>query len=156
MTPDRSSSEPPNVRLQRRPRPGGFSLIEATVAVVLLIAAMTTVLQAVSWMLRARDSLDRRAIALREVEHQLDRLTSSTSDPSPSATLSPDLARLLSHADLTVDRQLEQANGISMQRITISLRYDDRPGMPAAPIHLSTWIAPPPEPSDTEPGERTP
>ena len=122
---------------------GGFSLIEATVAVVLLMVGMTTTLQAVSWMARQRQSLDRHALAIREAEHLLDRLVRPDADDQDAPlSLSEDAQEALPDSTISADRESEVQDGLTMERVTVTLRYQDRPGIPATAVRLRTWIMP--------------
>jgi Tfp pilus assembly protein PilV len=130
-------------RAGRRP---GFSLIEGTVAVVLLIIAMSTTVKALSWLSRDRLALDRRTIALQEAENLLDRVTCGM-DHAPE--LSPEAEAKLPDGSITLDRSAEGLDGGELERLTVTVRYRDRGGEPAAPVRLTTWLATPPVP----PGE---
>ncbi|MEW4569891.1 prepilin-type N-terminal cleavage/methylation domain-containing protein [Tautonia sp. JC769] len=121
---------------------GGFTLIEASVAVVLLMVGMTATLQAVSWMARERLALDRHAVAIREAEHALDRLVRREVEPDEVATLSPDATRALPEGTIEVDRRLETGDGPAMERLTVTLRYRTRPGITARSVRLTTWRMP--------------
>ncbi|WP_169974843.1 type IV pilus modification PilV family protein [Tautonia rosea] len=134
----------------------GFTLIEATVAVVLLMVAMTTTLQAVSWIARERQSLDRRAMAIRETEHLLDRLVRSGANPNVPLVLSSEGEQALPDGTILVDRVDEAQGGVTMQHITVTLRYQDRPGVPASAVRLSTWIVRNKESKDSSSGEPAP
>jgi type II secretory pathway pseudopilin PulG len=121
----------------RAGRPG-FSLIEGTVAVVLLIVAMSTTVKALSWISRERQALDRRAIALQEADNLLDRLTSRIDTPP---TLSPEAEAALIDGSIMLERSIEASEGDGLERLTVTVRYRDRGGEPAAPVRLTTWIA---------------
>jgi hypothetical protein len=112
------------------------------VAVVLLMVGMTTTLQAVSWMARQRQSLDRHALAIREAEHVLDRLVRSDADPDDPPAISADAQNALPDGTIAVDREAEEQDGLTMERVTVTLRYQDRPGIPATTVRLRTWIMP--------------
>lgn len=118
----------------------GFSLVEATVAVVLLLVALSTATRAVSWVLREGRSLDDRTVALREAEHVLDRLVSGELVENPSE-LSPEAARVLSNGKIEIDRVIDRwDDGMAMERIRVSVSFEDRSGFPVAPVRLTTWV----------------
>ncbi|QDV33039.1 hypothetical protein [Tautonia plasticadhaerens] len=137
---------PPIPAPARRVPRRGFGLIEGTVAVLLLVVALGTTVKALSWVARQRLALDRRAVALREAENLLDRLTSG--DPSPPS-LSPGAGASLPDGSVEVDRRVESLDGVELERITVIVRYRGRAGEAAAPERLTTWVAPTP----TDPGE---
>lgn len=132
--------------------PRGFTLIESTVAVLLLMVAMTATLQAVSWIARERRSLDRREVAIREVEHVLDLLTGADFALDQPPSLSPEGHRALLDGTISVDQIDEEVDGFLMTRMTVTLHYLDRPGISAAPVRLSTWVAPRSNPSGLDLG----
>lgn len=142
-------------RLFGRPR-RGFTLIEATVAVVLLLVGMTTTLQAVSWIARERQALDRRAVAIRETEHLLDRVVRTEANANAPLSLSSEGERALPDGTITVDREEEEQDGLTMQRITVTLRYQDRPGIPASSVRLRTWTTRRDEIAADSPEEQAP
>lgn len=128
----------------------GFSLVEATIAVVLLLIAMTMAVRAVAWVATERRSADRRATALREANNLLERLAAGIDD---EPWLSPEAADALPSGTIAVDREPEpiDGDGPALVRIIVTVRYDDRGGMPAGPVRLTTWIA---APEGSEEGER--
>ncbi|WP_152053838.1 type IV pilus modification PilV family protein [Tautonia marina] len=149
------SSKPCGRSRSGSPR-GGFTLIEATVAVVLLLVGMTTTLQAVSWIARERQALDRRALAIRETEHLLDRVVRTEANANAPLSLSSEGERALPDGTITVDREEEEQDGLTMQRITVTLRYQDRPGIPASVVRLRTWTSHRDESSAKPPEEQAP
>ena len=119
-------------------------------AVVLLLVAMTTTVRAVAWLSAGRSAADRRSVAIREADNLLDRLTAGrTGEPS----LSDEAGRELPGGEVQVERVVEPAGGVAMERITVTVRYRERPGVPAAPVRLSTWIAAASAPGDEDSGE---
>lgn len=135
---------------RRGPR-RGFSLIEGTIAVLLLVVALSTTVKALFWVVRERQALDRRAVALREAENLLDRLTSGDDAP-PS--LSPGAGSALPDGRVEVDRRVESLDGVELERITVIVRYRDRAGAMAAPARLTTWVAPAPAGAGAGEGDR--
>lgn len=136
--------------LSRRP---AFSLVESTIAVVLLMVAMSTTVRALAWITRDRQALDRRAVALREADNLLDRLTT---DPSAAPKLSPEGRQALPEGSVKVSRVDSTGDGLPLEQITVTVRFEDRPGQPSAPIQLTTWVASAnPAPDDAN-GETSP
>ncbi|WP_158633449.1 hypothetical protein [Tautonia sociabilis] len=127
---------------RRPPGPGrrGFSLIESTIAVLLLMTAMATTVRALAWVARDRRAAERRAVALREAENLLDRLSLADPEAAPPA-LSDEAATSLPGGEVVIDRRPEEGEGPAMERLSVTIRYEDRPGEPARPVRLTTWVA---------------
>ena len=103
---------------------------------------MTMTVRAVAWVAAERRSADRRAAALREASNLLERLAAG--DRRRARSLARGRRGPARRGSIAVDRDREPIDGIdgpALERITVTVRYDDRGGMPAGPVRLTTWIA---------------
>ena len=123
------------------PRRRAFSLIEASIAVILLLSAMTLTVRVVAAIALERRSADRRLVAIREADNLLERITDGHSIAEGPLSLSPEGAGALRGGAVTVDRVLEGGDGPPLERITVTVRYRERGDIMAAPVRLTTWVA---------------
>jgi prepilin-type N-terminal cleavage/methylation domain-containing protein len=117
----------------------GFSLIELTASVVLLAAALAMTGELVLRVAAQRRSIDRRVVALHEAGNLLERLAAA--EPGDRA----DLPELVSAEDRlalpggAVEVEVgPPADGLA--RLTVVVSWEDRPGVPAVPVRLATWV----------------
>lgn len=134
----------PSRRRRVRASRGGYSLIELTIASLLLGTAMGLIAPSLIWVARERRAAERRQEALQEVQNILERLTSQ-----PWEAVTPELARetrldervseQLPEARLSVD-VTQTADDPDARRISVELQWLSGPGRNAAPVRLTAWI----------------
>jgi hypothetical protein len=134
-----------------RSRPGragppraGYSLIELTIAGLLLGTAMGLIAPSLIWVARERRAAERRQEALQEVQNILERLTaqpweSVTSEAAGRIRLDERLSSQLPEARLTVEVSM-LPDDPDAKRLFVELRWVNGPGKNAAPVRLTAWI----------------
>lgn len=121
-----------------------FTMLEITVISAMLMAAMATTLQVVSWVAIQRRAADRRQLAIQEVANLMERLAArpwkrlsaeGTKDLtiSESARASLPWARL----EIEVDDRGQEKEGA--KRIRLRLSWRNRTGTSEAPVRLTAW-----------------
>jgi len=119
----------------------GITLIESTVASLLLIAALTLTIQVLASATRQHRIAERRSIALLEASNLLERAVAEfETDREP--TLSPEAANRLPDAAARVEREPEDdSDGPPMIRLTATVTYREPLGGQTIRVPLSTWLA---------------
>ncbi|MEK6235394.1 MAG: prepilin-type N-terminal cleavage/methylation domain-containing protein [Planctomycetales bacterium] len=124
----------------------GFTLLELTVAMVVLGAAAALVLQLALWTKVSLRQTQTRQWARREVSQHLESLASlpwNEITPKTAATIEPSAAmrRLAPDAELTAE-VLSEDKPFSRKRIVVRLRWRDRAGNWNHPLRLVAWAYP--------------
>lgn len=141
----RNGTEPPAGR--RPPRRGrGFMLLEITAAVFVLGAALVLTVELLGWLGAAQKADVRRRWAGLEAENTLERLTTLpiaelTREKVDGMGLSQRAEKALPGGRLDVTLA-EQSGPPSSMRLTVTVRWNDRTGRPAAPVRLTGWVYP--------------
>ncbi len=126
----------------------GFSLVEVAAAFVLLAALLAVTLQIVLMAGEHQRTAWHRRVAMLEAANQMERLAGQpwsalTPEAAATASLSPE-AQTLPGAKLAV--RIEPAEGEPRaKRITVQVRWWERPGQPEQPVRLVAWKYPIPE-----------
>lgn len=125
-------------------RRSGFTLIEMTASVVLIVAAVGLTAELVVRVATQQQSLDRRAIALQEASNLLERWAAEdpelqSTDVDPSTLLSDSAKQVLPSGQAILERS-QTVEGLS--KLAVMITWEDRPGRVAAPVRLTTWISP--------------
>ena len=132
----------------------GFTLLEVSVAGVLLAVLMAAAVQMLGWVAAERRALERRQWAMQEAANVMERITarpweSLSPDPDPdpdresgslaSVELSSHARDVLPEAELhvTVADEPEQPDA---KRLVVVVRWQRRPGEPAAQVRLTSWV----------------
>jgi prepilin-type N-terminal cleavage/methylation domain-containing protein len=124
----------------------GFTLIEVTITVVLLAAAMTAIVQVLGWVAAERRAIERRQWAVEEAANLMERVTAApfdeiTAESARAVTLSAPVREKLPGPELTVNVSApEAAHG--GKRVAIGIRWRGRGGTWEAPVRLTAWIYP--------------
>jgi hypothetical protein len=122
-----------------------MTLVELTIAALLLGVAMTATVQILGWVAAERRSLERRQCAVQEAGNLMERLSARPWDRLPAAgvrdvTLSEPARRLLPGAELTVAVDEPDRTGpVESKRIALRIRWRNRAGGWDAPVRLSAW-----------------
>lgn len=119
-------------------------LLEVMVAVALLAAMFSVCLQALTAMARQRQVIARRACAVQEAANLLEQWTvrdwaAVTPEAVQSLDLSDEAKRMLPAGRLQVE-VVPAGNGPDAKRITVVVRWQNRPGQQPAPVRLSAWV----------------
>lgn len=122
----------------------GYTLIELTIASLLLGTAMGLIAPTLIWVTRERRASERRQEALQEVQNILERLTAR-----PWAQVTPELAgetqldeqvrNQLPDAKLVVEVSVD-TDDAEAKRISVELKWKNGPEQTPAPVRLTTWM----------------
>ena len=130
-------------RRERRRSRRGISLVEVTVAAVVMSALVAMLGQAVGWVAMARREADRRQIALLEAANAMERITSHPFDQidtgdAGQARLSDYARQLLGDDALAVDVQTAEGDPPA-KRITVAVAYKESDRGQGS-IRLTSWV----------------
>lgn len=130
---------------RRRSARRGSLLLETAMAALMLMLAMTIVVQVVGSVANARRNWDRRMMAANEVSNQVERLAARPFDdlmPGPVDGLSLSTeAQGLPAADLKAEVvSAEATGGVESKRLSVQLRWRNAAGDWSTPVRLTTWI----------------
>jgi type II secretory pathway pseudopilin PulG len=131
-------------KFDNRPRKrGGFTLVEATVAAVLMSALLVLLGQAIGWVALAQRQADRRQIALLEASNVLEQVTALAFDAIDLESvktigLSADARELLGADALHVDVQADNVTPAA-KRVIVEVQFGERQ-TPEAAVRLTTWV----------------
>lgn len=122
----------------------GYTLIELTIASLLLGTAMGLIAPALIWIARERRAADRRQEALQEVQNVLERLTARpweavTADLAGETQIDERVRDQLPEAKLSVE-VTTVPDDTEAKRIAVELKWENGPERPAAPVRLTAWI----------------
>ena len=123
----------------------GSLLLETAMSALMLMLAMTIVVQVVASVANARRAWDRRMIAANEVANQIERLSARSFDDLPAGkveglSLSSE-ARTLPDAELKAEVVADDpAAGPASKRISVQLRWRNSAGDWTSPVRLTTWV----------------
>ncbi|MSR57204.1 MAG: prepilin-type N-terminal cleavage/methylation domain-containing protein [Planctomycetaceae bacterium] len=133
------------VSAARPVHPSGFTLVELTIAAVLLAVVMATAIPTVAWIVRQRQASARQQAAVLGVGNLMERLAAIPWDEiSPQRagqfTLPKSLARQLPDSSLKItvftDPDEPQA-----KRLSIVLTWgESSAGTQSAPVRLTAWV----------------
>jgi hypothetical protein len=130
---------------RRRAARRGAILLETAMSALMLMIAMTIIVQVVASVAHARRNWDRRMIAANEAANQIERLSARPFDalavgPVAGLSLSPE-ARSLPGAELKANVEADEpTGGPASKRITVQLRWRDAANAWTAPVRLTTWV----------------
>jgi Tfp pilus assembly protein PilV len=132
-------SNPFSTKRKRR----GISLVEVTVAAVVMSALVVMLGQAVGWVAVARRDADRRQVATLEAGNVMEQITANTFDGidaevARKVTLSDHAHRLLGDDALKVEVQPIEGEPPA-KRITVSVAHGGADDGPKA-IRLTAWV----------------
>jgi hypothetical protein len=120
-------------------------LLEVTMAVVLLLAAMTLAMKLVVGVALEQRGADRRMWALQTASNLAERIAAEpfaklTTERARALAATASADRVLPGAEWTVD--VADAGGPAPpgKRVTLRLRWKDRSGEWTAPVHLTSWV----------------
>ena len=126
-----------------------FTLLEVSVAGVLLVALMAAAVQMLAWVAAERRASERRQWAMQEAANVMERITAqpweslTSEDPDSgrlaSVELSPHAQQMLPEAELhvTVASEPEQPDA---KRLIVAVRWQRRPGEQPAQVRLTSWV----------------
>ncbi len=122
----------------------GFTLLEASVAGVLLVVLMVIAAQLIGWVLSERRASERRHWATVEAENVMERLSSVpwnelTSVRAAAERLSPQAGTVLPAGELKT-KIADEPDSPDAKRIDIEVRWERRPHEQAAPVRLTAWV----------------
>ena len=130
---------------RRRSSRRGSLLLETAMSALMLMLAMTIVVQVIGSVANARRNWDRRMIAANEVSNQVERLAARPFDdlkPGPVEGLRLSTEAIgLPAADLKAEVVAAEATGgVDSKRIFVQLRWRNAAGDWSTPLRLTTWI----------------
>jgi Tfp pilus assembly protein PilV len=123
----------------------GFSLVELTIASILLGTVMLTAIPTLAWINRVSQSAERQQAALLGAGNLMERLSARpwdemTPETMAAITLPDDLARQLPGADLRITVEALPDN-LAAKQLTIELRWEESStGMKSPPVRLTAWV----------------
>jgi Tfp pilus assembly protein PilV len=123
----------------------GASLLELTVAIVLLGVVFAGLGPMFAWIRQERQLSHDRQAALLELANQAERMAlrpyvDLTADSVAAVTLSPHTAAALPHAQLQV--RLAPETDPEAKRLTFEITWSDDGVRPAAPLRMVQWRFP--------------
>lgn len=133
------------MKSKRRTVRRGSLLLETAMSALMLMIAMTIIVQVVASVANSRRNWDRRMIAANEAANQIERLSARPFDALAAGaveglSLSPE-ARTLPGAELKADVVADDAaGGPGSKRISLRLRWRNGAGDWNAPVRLTTWV----------------
>ena len=132
-----------NLKSQIRGR-RGFTLLELSVACVLLAVAMVVALQLLGWVALERRAAERRQWAIQEVANVMEHFTArgwenATLDQAKAIQLSKPAREVLPDAELMVAVTTPESVPAT-KRISVELKWRNRAGEFDAPVRLTTWL----------------
>jgi Tfp pilus assembly protein PilV len=131
----------------RKPSPTqcrrGATLIEATIALVVLTAAMLALAQMVTLSARQRRLTEARRIALQEVANQAERVAVMAWDDAAPDQLtawepSAELIAAIPAAECSV-AVTDEPGPPAGRRVRLEVRWNDAAGQPVTPAGLTLW-----------------
>jgi hypothetical protein len=140
---DQSSTRSGNVRHRSGRR--GYGLIDLTLSVVLLLAAMASMVKLIGWVGAERRQAERRQWASQELSNALERIVSEPFDRVTSERARSLLAEITRQqplvsteyeASVTDDASLP----VPARRVSLTLRWKTRSGEWDAPVRLVAWV----------------
>ncbi|MGQ0635709.1 MAG: type IV pilus modification PilV family protein [Planctomycetaceae bacterium] len=129
----------------RRPR-AGFTLVELTIAALLLGAIFVSVIPVLGLITRDRREAERRQLALIAAENLLDRLAALpysdlTVERVARYRLPETVAGQLPEAALRCDVSADD-DSQSAKRISVELRWQKGASATSPPMRLTAWVFP--------------
>jgi hypothetical protein len=122
----------------------GFTLLEVSLAGLLLVVLMAITVQMLAWVASERRAADRRQWAIQEAANVMEHLAARpwenlTADHVASIELSAPARDVLPEAELqvTVVVEPDQPNA---KRLGVTVRWHPRPEQPAAQARLTSWV----------------
>lgn len=124
--------------------PRGFTLLEVSVAGVLLVLLMAVAVQMLGWLASERQAADRRQWAMQEAANVMERLSAQpwerlTSEHAAAIELTAAARQLLPEAQLDV-KVIDESEQPDAKRLVIAVRWQRRPGQPVAQVALTSWV----------------
>lgn len=121
----------------------GFTLLEVTVASIIMAMMLTVCLQFFRATAAGRRAQEHRQTAIREAANLMERLTVRRWDELTPATvgrvrLSQEAREALPNGQLEIDLT-ESPEGPDAKRIAVLIRWEDRAGRPKLPVRLVAW-----------------
>jgi hypothetical protein len=125
-------------------RRAAFTLLELSVAGVLLVAVMALSVQVLGWVAAEKRAAMRRQWALEEAANVMDRVTALPLDrllsqPEMEVTLSSQAQEVLPEGEVRVEL-IREPREVDARRVVVQVRWQLRPGQFAAPVRLTSWI----------------
>jgi Tfp pilus assembly protein PilV len=124
----------------------GFTLLEVTLAGLLLVVLMAITVQMLGWVVSERRAAERRQWAIQEAANVMERLVVQpwdelTSDVEEAIDLSPQASAVLPDAELqvTVAAEPDQPDA---KRLSVAVRWRPRPDQAAVQVRLTSWVYP--------------
>ncbi len=130
---------------RRRAGRRGYALLEITVAVVLLLAAMNLTVKMLGWVAAERRGVDRRHWAIQSVANVMERVTAEpfdrvTVETARSIASRSGAATVLPGAEWSIAVDDDRDAPIPARRVSINLRWKERAVGWEAPVRVSSWV----------------
>ena len=139
-----------------------FSLVEVIAAIVLLAMLLSLSVKGLSALSASQRRIEQRGWAVQTAASVLEQATGRDPAEIDSAfvqqmSASTQVQQTLSGGQLTIDVGEATALGETpvARRVTVVVGWNDRAGMPVAPVRLSAWVHPLAQIADT-PTEKQP
>ena len=131
-------------RKSRIGSPTGFTLLELSVAAVVLMLVMAITVQVLGWAAAERRAAERRRWAAQEAANVMERLTSRpwdslTAEAAAAVELSPQARAVLPEGELAIE-VTSQPGPPRAKRLIVAVRWQRPAGQPAASVRLTSWI----------------
>ena len=122
----------------------GFTLLEVSVAGLLLAILMAITVQMLGWVASERRATERRQWAIQEAANVMEQLAAQsweklTSDHVAAIELSAQARQVLPDAELQVTVVVEPEQP-GTKRLSVTVRWQPRPEQPAAQARLTSWV----------------
>ena len=133
-------------RKSRIENPTGFTLLEVSVAAVVLVLVMAITVQVLGWATAERRAAERRQWARQEATNVLERLTAQpwdrlTAESAAMLELSPQARAVLPEGELRIE-VTSQPGPPRAKRLSVDVRWQRPAGQPDASVRLTTWVYP--------------
>lgn len=127
-----------------RSRPG-FTLLELTLAVLLIMTAMGVLVRVLAWIGTERRAADRRVWAAQEVANVMERVTSEpfdrlTRDRAEAIARTIEAQRILPNASWEFDIADQLENSVPSKRVAVGLRWSETSGAWESAVRLTAWV----------------
>lgn len=123
----------------------GYSLLELTVSVIVLMTAMGLTVKVLGWVGMERRAAERRLWAIQELGNVMERVAGEpfdkvTKTSVAAAAAEGHLERVLSGARWEVGVFEDDKKALTAKRVTIGLRWKEKAGGWEAPLTLTSWV----------------
>jgi hypothetical protein len=133
-------------RRGRNGRRQGYGLAELAIAFVLLTAAMSVTVKALSWVASERTTADRRRWVALELSNAMERIMAEpfdrvTAERAKAIVADTPLSKDLHAAEIDAHVDDESAGALESRRVRLRVRWKGRSGEWDAPVAITAWVS---------------